>query len=77
MVDVKKIDSLFKQSAGCCLFSSYAIAINYFSDGQKSIQNIFDIYTKEGSFNSCAEQHQFVRQKYHDFCNPLDMRGTE
>lgn len=77
MVDVKKIDSLFKQCAGCCLFSSYAIAINYFSDGMKTIKDIFDAYTNGFTFGCVEEQQDFVQNKYHDYCRPKDMRGTE
>lgn len=77
MINVKKIDSSFVQLAGCCLFSSYAIALNYFSNGQKSVQDIFNDYTKGCVFGCGRDQHKFIENKYHSICIPRDFRGTE
>lgn len=77
MIDVKKVDSNFVQQAGCCLFSSYAIALNYFSNGQKSIQDVFNGYTMGCTFACAKDQHEFIERKYHSICIPRDFRGTE
>lgn len=77
MIDVKKIDSSFFQQAGCCLFSSYAIALNYFSNGQKSVQDVFNDYTKGCIFGCAKDQHKFIENKYHSICISRDFRGTE
>lgn len=77
MVNVNKLDLKFTQKAGCCLFSSYAIILNYFLENRMSVQEIFDDYTVGFPLRDELNLHRFVAGKYHSICRPMDIRGTE
>ena len=76
-----RIDIKFAQEGPSCVFASYAIIINYFSDGKESITSLRNRYVHIFNTNpqddSDFQIEKSINIHYHSYCEKNNLRGFE
>ncbi|MBK7234037.1 MAG: hypothetical protein IPH93_17665 [Saprospiraceae bacterium] len=76
-----KIDVNYAQTGNICVFSSYAIIMNYFSKNRKNICELIDRYIQEfqtnPASNTILDKENSVHQHYHRYCHANNLRGFQ
>jgi hypothetical protein len=79
-MDANKIDKEYKQTGNICVFASYSIIMNYFSDGNLKVYDLIDLYISINRIDCNADdsietKENLVYGHYHKHCRNNNLRG--